>query len=40
MYLGSAHERTFCAFQVWLRYNHRPQILPRFCLRGQLLTRL
>jgi hypothetical protein len=40
MHLVSALESTFCASQVWLRCTSRLQILPRFCLRGQLLTRL
>jgi hypothetical protein len=40
MHLVSALESTVCASQVRLRRTPRPPILPRFCLRGQLLTRL
>jgi hypothetical protein len=40
MYLVSALESTFCTSQVWFRCDPRQQILPRFCLRSQLLTRL
>ncbi len=40
MHLVSALEMTFGASQVWFRRDPRQQILPRFCLRGQLLTRL
>jgi hypothetical protein len=42
MYLVAALEIMFCccASRVWLRRARWQQILPRFSLRGQLLTRL
>jgi hypothetical protein len=40
MHLVSALESTCCTSQVRLGRDPQQQILPRFCLRGQLLTRL